>query len=214
MRKLSLSAVVFGLASLSLCASAQTQPRGAATAQQPYNFGANAPKYGIAVVDISFLFQQYPKYTQAMEGLKAELAAAEKSLTTTRDAILNREKQRDTYKPGSDQYKALDEQIAREKADFSIKASTLRRDIQEKESKVLFSTYQDISAAISSYARSNNIGLVLRFVGDQVDPEQQKDIMRAVTQPIVFQNNIDITPHVRDLLLKGQQQAARPQGRR
>jgi Skp family chaperone for outer membrane proteins len=210
-RKLSLSAVVFGLASLSLCSLAQAQPAGGAVAPA-YQSGANAPRFGIAVVDISFLFQQYPKFTSSMEALKAEMKAADEALTKARDAIVQREQQRDReFKPGSEEFKRLDEQIAHDKAEFQIKTGTLRRDIADKEAKIYFETYTDISGAIATYARSNNIGLVLRFVGDQVDPEQQKDIMRAVSQQILFQNNIDITPHIRDILFASSGQAQRTQ---
>ena len=211
MRKLSLSAVFFGLATLSLGATSYAQQAGGAAAQQSFQYGANAQRFGIAVVDISFLFQQYPKFTASMESLKAEMKAADAALTEARDAIIKREQERDALKPGSEDFKRIDEQIAHDKAEFQIKTGTMRRDISDKEAKIYFDTYKDISNAIATYARSNQIGLVLRFVGDQVDPDQPKSIMRAVSQQILFQNNVDITPHIRDVLFAQSGQAQRPQ---
>ncbi|MEM9658727.1 MAG: hypothetical protein AAF961_10235, partial [Planctomycetota bacterium] len=71
--------------------------------------------------------------------------------------------------------------------------------------KVYYQTYREVSAAVNNYARTNNIGLVLRFVGDQVDPNQREDVLRAINQPIVFQNSVDITPDVLTLLNPTQQ---------
>ena len=38
----------------------------------------------------------------------------------------------------------------------------------------------------SHFAQQNNIGMVLRFNGDPIDPQQREDVMRAIMQPIVY----------------------------
>ena len=53
------------------------------------------------------------------------------------------------------------------------------------------------------YAQQNNIGLVLRFNGDQVNPDRPEAILKAINKPVVSQNNIDITPDVLALLNRG-----------
>jgi hypothetical protein len=65
---------------------------------------------------------------------------------------------------------------------------------------------------VNQYASGNNIGMVLRFNGDQIDPAQREDVMRAIMQPIVYQNNIDITPDVLALLTRGGGAAAPASG--
>jgi hypothetical protein len=113
------------------------------------------------------------------------------------------EEQRNTLKPGTADFKRLDEELARQKADFSIKQGTIRRDFLEREAKIYYQTYNQVSYAVNQYASGNNIGMVLRFNGDQIDPAQREDVMRAIMQPIVYQNNIDITPDVLALLTRG-----------
>ncbi len=197
MRKLLLSAAVIGLA-IPSHAFAQAQQFGAAPAAQPAapGHGANAAKYGIAVVDISFIFKNYPGFTSQIEGLKAEMEAADGKLKADRDRLVQMEEQRNTLKPGSPEFKQIDEQLAHLKAEFQIKQGTVRRDFLEREAKVYYQTYMDVSAAVKSYATQHGIGMVLRFNGDAVDPAQREDVMRAIMQPIVHQNNIDITPDV------------------
>jgi Skp family chaperone for outer membrane proteins len=186
-RKLLLSAATIGLISVP-CAQAQQAA--------PVVHGANAAKYGIAVVDISFIFKNYPGFTSQIEALKTEMEAADGKLKADRDRLVQMEEQRNTLKPGSPEFKQLDEQLAHLKAEFTIKQGTIRRDFLEREAKVYYQTYMDVSQAVKSYATQHGIGMVLRFNGDAIDPAQREDVMRAIMQPIVHQNNIDITPEV------------------
>jgi Skp family chaperone for outer membrane proteins len=192
-RKLLLSAAIIGLI-ISQAPVARAQQNTA---------GANAARYGIAVVDISYIFKNYPAFTSAIEGLKKEMEGADGQLKADRDRLAQMEEQRNTLKPGTADFKRLDEELARQKADFSIKQGTIRRDFLEREAKIYYQTYTQVSYAVNQYASGNNIGMVLRFNGDQIDPAQREDVMRAIMQPIVYQNNVDITPDVLALLTRG-----------
>jgi Skp family chaperone for outer membrane proteins len=184
-------------------ASSSVVAQQAAPAATPPSYSANVGRYGMAVVDISYIFKSYPKFTQQIEALKNEMKTADADLKTIVDRLTAKEQQRDTLKPGSPEFKQIDEALAREKADFSIKQGTVRRDFLEREAKVYYSTYNEVSSAIKYVAQQNNIGMVLRFNGDPIDPQQREDVMRAIMQPIVFQNNVDITPDVLALLNRG-----------
>jgi hypothetical protein len=128
------------------------------------------------------------------------------------------EQQRNQYAPGSNEFKQADEQLARLKADFQIKTGKIRRDFLEREAKLYLETYTEVSKVIDSFARNNNIGLVLRFNGEPPaqNPQSREDVGRTINQAILFQNNIDITPDIALLLSRGSgsqqppQQAARP----
>jgi Skp family chaperone for outer membrane proteins len=192
-KKLLISAAIIGL----ICSQA------ARLQAQQNSAGANAPRYGIAVVDISYIFKNFPAFTSAIEALKKEMEAADGQLKADRDRLAQMEEQRNALKPGTPDFKRLDEELARQKADFSIKQGTIRRDFLEREAKIYYQTYTQVSYAVNQFASGNNIGMVLRFNGDQIDPAQREDVMRAIMQPIVYQNNIDITPDVLAVLNRG-----------
>jgi Skp family chaperone for outer membrane proteins len=172
---------------------------GEATAQSG-SPSANASRFGIAVVDVSYIFKNYNQFKSSMEGMKSEMETAEGQLKGDRDSIVAKEEQRKLYNAGSSEYKQLDEDIARFKAEFNLKAGRIRKDFLEREAKVYYQTYTDVSNAVKYYAQQHGIGLVLRFNGDQVDPNLREDVLRAINKPIVHQNNIDITPDVLALL--------------
>ncbi len=208
MRKLLARLVVPAIACSAALAQAQQAGVPAAAGAATPQYSANAGKYGVAVIDISYIFKNYPGFTAEIEKLKKEMEAADGQLKADSERLVQMQQQRDTLKPGSDDFKKVDEQLAREKADFSIKQGTIRRDFLEREAKIYFSTYNRVSEVVKYVATQHGIGLVLRFNGDPIDPQQREDVMRAIMQPIVFQNNVDITPDVLTLLTRGQAGAA------
>lgn len=176
--------LLFGLATVP--AQAQQHPE-----------AANAPKFGIAVVDVSYIFKEHKQFIATMEGMKNEMKGVEEKLKAKRDSIASMEEARNRLDPGTPDYKKMDDQLATEKAKFNLEMDRLRKDLMERESKVYFSTYQQVSYAIANYAKQRNIGLVLRFNGDKPDPNKRPDILKDINKPVVFENNIDIT---RDIL--------------
>lgn len=166
-----------------------------AGAQHPE--AVNAPKFGIAVVDISYIFKEHKQFIATMEGMKAEMEGIQGKLKSKRDSIAKMEEARNRLDPGSPDYKKLDNELATAKSNFNLEMDRLRKDLMERESKVYFSTYQKVSYAIANYAKQRNIGLVLRFNGDKPDPNKRPDILKDINKPVVYENNIDIT---RDIL--------------
>jgi Skp family chaperone for outer membrane proteins len=177
-------------------------------AQAPNPAGANASRYGVAVVDISYIFKKHDRFRTTMESMKKEMEAIETQLKSDRDQIAQTEQQRNTYNAGSAEYKQLDDKVAQMMAEFNLKMGRLRKDFLEREAKVYYSTYLEVVKAVETYAKQQNIGLVLRFNGEPVDPNQREGVLREINKPVVVQDNIDITPDV--LLLLNSQQAARP----
>jgi Skp family chaperone for outer membrane proteins len=174
-----------------------------ATAQQPASPSANATRYGIAVVDINYIFKNFAAFNASMEGIKADIQQAETGLKKDRESIQAKEEQAKQYQPSSPEFKQMDEELARLKADFNIRAGRTRKDFQEREAKVYYQTYLQVSSTVQSFAQQNNIGLVLRFNGDPVNPDRPEAILKAINKPVVSQDNIDITPDVLAMLNRG-----------
>jgi len=174
-----------------------------ATAQQQPTPSANASRFGIAVVDVSYIFKKYDRFRTTMESMKKEMEAAESQLKSDRDLIQGKEEQAKQYTTSSPDFKQLDEEVARMKAEFNLKAGKIRKEFLEREAKVYYQTYLEVSQTVQYYAQQQNIGLVLRFNGDPINPDRREDVLKAINKPVVHQNNIDITPDVLALLNRG-----------
>ncbi|TWU25934.1 OmpH family outer membrane protein [Bythopirellula polymerisocia] len=188
---------LFSIVSLGLAALASP------TSAQQTGPSANSARYGYGVVDVTYIFKHYQRFTTSMENMKKEMESADGQIKTERDAIVEKERAREQYNPGAPEFKQIDEEIARLKAEFQLKAGKIRRDFLEREAQVYYQTYQEVSNAVQYYAQQHNIGMVLRFNGDAIDPNNREDILRAINKPVVFQNNVDITPDVLALLNRG-----------
>ena len=178
-------------------------------AQAPHPLGVNASKYHIAVVDISAIFKRHARFKSTMDGMKKEMENIEAELKADKDKITQAEQQRNTYQPGSPDYKQADEAVARMMADFQLKMGRLRKDFMDREAKVYYQTYTEVVEAVNYYAKRQGIGLVLRFSGEQIDPNRREDVLREINKPVVMQDSIDITGDI--LVLLNRDQQASPQ---
>ena len=176
----------------------------------PNPAGSNASKYNVAVVDISYIFKKHARFKSTMESMKKEMETIETELKADREKIGQQEQQRNQYNVGSAEYKKMDEEIARQMAEFNLKMGKLRKEFLEREAKVYYQTYLEVVDAVKYYAKRQNIGLVLRFNGEPVDPNRRDDVLREINKPVVVQDQIDITPDVLALLNRDQQSASQP----
>lgn len=190
---------------LAVSATAALTMVGFLYAQAPDPHGANASKYSVAVVDISYIFKKHERFKTTMEQMKKEMETIETELKADREKIALQEQERNKYNVGSAEYKKMDEDIARQMADFNLKMGKLRKDFLEREAKVYYQTYLEVVDAVKYYAKRQNIGLVLRFNGEPVDPNRRDDVLREINKPVVVQDQIDITPDILALINRDQQ---------
>lgn len=167
--------------------------------------GANATKYHIAVVDVAYIFKNHERFRASMDGMKGKMQTIEQQLEADRKAIIDAEQQKNSmFKPGTAEFKQADERIAQQKAQFQLKMDRLRKEFLEEEAKHYFSTYQEVSQAIAYYAQQRGIGLVMRFNGETADPAQREQILRDINKEVQFQDSIDITPDVLQMVNRSQ----------
>ena len=175
------------------------------------------PPNGIAVVDTAYIFKHHARFDQEMKALKARVEAAENDLKRDGEEIkkmqdqLKTYDQQKTFNPGSPEYKKLEEAILKKTGDFNLKRSLQGKDFMEQEGKLYYKVSLEIDDAVKLIATRNNITLVLKFNGDDVDPNDRNDILRNINKPIVyFDKSMDVTPFVLQELNRGQGIAVNP----
>jgi len=188
--------------SFSVCAAIAVSFSAAASAeaQTPNPAGSNAPKFGVGVVDIPYVFKNYDKFRATSESMKKEMETIDADVKAERTNIAKTEQLRNTFNAGSAEYKKHDEELARMMAEFQLKTTKLQKDFMERQAKLYYQTYLEVVDAVSVYAKGHNIGMVLRFNGEPVDPNKREDVMRDINKQVVIQDRIDITPDVLLLL--------------
>lgn len=196
MKALFASAVLAALLSVGSVHQARAQAQQPTT---PTDFSwayANAAKYKIAVVDITYVFKEHRRFKQQIEAMQQRMQTMDKTFTDQRNAIAQKEEERNNFKPNSPEYKKLDTEIVNLKAKFSVQADQAQKAFMEEEANLYYNTYEEVKLVIEAFAKTYDIGLVLRFSGDEIDPALRRDIITGINRPVVFQNAIDITPYV------------------
>ncbi|QDU57266.1 OmpH family outer membrane protein [Aeoliella mucimassa] len=183
------AALAFGIANSS--AVAQSTPT------------SKAAQYGVAVVDISKIFEEHQAFKALMEQMKADMQKVDAQMKAKRDALIKMEEARNSFKPGTAEYRQKDDELARAKATFALEMDRLSKSLMERESSVYFQTYQQISSVIGQYAKQQNIGLVLKYSSAEPDPSSSADILKHINKPVVYSDGIDITQNVLAILNRG-----------
>lgn len=194
-----------------LAALTATAVLGSPASAQQSAASANVKKYGVAVVDINRIFKSHQKFVASMDAMKTDFQAVETDVKGKQQQMVRAQEQRQTFTPGSAEFKQLDEQIVRMQAALQVEVTQKRKDLVEREAKVYYDTYVEIDNAIKLYAEHTGIGLVLRFNDEQADQNNRESILRSINKAVHYQNSIDITD---DLLayLNRSATAQRPAG--
>jgi len=141
---------------------------------------------GVRVIDIKYIFDHHAGFKSAMEGLKKDFDSSAQRVQQERNAIMQLEQQLKDMRPGSDNYRQLDETLARRKADFKIEGDRQLRDFRNRESQILGNVYALIQQEVERYCAANNVGLVLQFNGDPVDFSKPPEVIKGIGRSIVY----------------------------
>src|SRR5262249_23659232 len=129
------------------------------------------------------------------------------------DAFMKKAEQLKAFKPGTDQYKKLEEELAKQQSQLKIDASIREREFAERESKIYLASYREVAGVVKAYAERNNISLVLRFNGAPVDQNNPNAVKGELGKMVVYNHkDIDITDHVLLELNKNAPVASQPGG--
>ncbi len=142
----------------------------------------------------------------AMDALGKDIRATEDTLNKERSGIQKLMERLKDYKPGTEDFKKLEEVIAQKQADFSVKAQIQKREFQDREAALYYKTLQEINEAVKYFAEQKGIGLVMKFNSEPMDPSDRDSVMRELNKPVMFQSGINIT----DIILAELNRGATP----
>jgi Skp family chaperone for outer membrane proteins len=154
----------------------------------------------IAVIDISHIFKNHAGFKQAMDGMKKEVEAFEAELRKRGKEIEGLREQMRNFKSGSPEYKGIEEKMAKRAADGQAQTQLKRRDFLEREAKIYYDIYMEIGAAVAQFSQRNGISLVVRFNSAPIEGTDRNSVLEGVNRAVVFQQNLNITPMVLQML--------------
>ena len=162
----------------------------------------------VVVLDVGKVFKEHNRFNQALEVMKGDVSKFEKYLQDQRAVIQKMvDELKQKYKPGTPEYNAREAEIAKKTSDIQVDTGLKRKEFMQKEAKLYYNTYTDVTNAVKKFAVKYNIELVLRFNGDEIKQDDPKTIIAGVNSSVVYQNKRDITAAIIAEVNRGGRQA-------
>jgi Skp family chaperone for outer membrane proteins len=159
---------------------------------------------GIALLDVSRVFKEHARFNAEMNGMKAEVQAAEAAMKSRADGLQQRVEELKELAPGSPAYKQLEEHLATERAKMQVNVQLQRKEFLQKEAKIYHMVYREVQQEVEYFANRYGISAVLRFSNDRANVEQPDEVLRDINKSVVwFAPHLDITNDILRALNNG-----------
>ena len=169
----------------------------------------------IAFIDVNKVFKNHTRFNMMMTEMKAELDNAEASIKHERDSIKSLMQKLEGFKPGSPEYKQLEEETARRQSELAVSVQLQKKNFLQQEAHNYYTVYTEMMQEVEYFAANNGVAMVMRFNGDPVDMQKPDDVLREINKPVLwFPAGCDITGFIIERLnrakMNADQRGARP----
>ena len=148
----------------------------------------------VCVVDVAKVFESHPQFNAELETLKQQAEAYKLELQQSGEQLRAESEQLQNFEVGSPEYNALETKLATKSANLDVQRRNKTREFVQKEAKLHFDTYVQVTKAINDYCEQNGYRVALRFNNFEVDASNPQSIMQRVNEYVVFhQPRVDIT---------------------
>ena len=197
MKKFSLillaAAVVATLALTPVRVSAQ----GAGQPQQP----APSP-HQVGLIDVAYIFENYEKFKDQREGLKAAAEKAQAQAMQMAEAFRAKQQALQTLTPNSQEYAKVEAELFEMQGRLQAFQQSEQRDIVRKQADLFKQVYMEVQKATNDYSKYYKYTLVLRFSREDTTAatDPQKILQGLNKQVVYYQQNDDITDDILNYL--------------
>ena len=148
----------------------------------------------VAICDIGMVFKNHPVFSSQLDQLKQEADQFQAQTAQLQQELMRKANALQQYRPGSDEYKNAESDLAQEAARLEVEQKDVMRKLMQREAQLHYDTYVEVTNQIARYCQSEGIQLVLRYNSEEMDPENPASIMQAVNGNVIFhRNHKDIT---------------------
>ncbi len=201
MRSFGKPAIVLAIVSISTLMPAYVSAQTASTAG-----------HRVAVIDVAYIFKTHPGIRAEVATVEQDLKSFDATLKTKQADLKAAAEQLKTFKVGSAEYSAQEQQVALMESKLRIDMASKRRQLAETEAQIYFQNYKRITDGVKFMANHYKINLVLRYNSDQMDLEKPDTVIRGVMKNIVYHDeDLDMTKAIMQYLTQAMEKQATAQ---
>ena len=154
----------------------------------------------VALIDIEYVFKNHARFKQQIDKIKQDVGAFERELGEERKTLNTLKERRDAFNVGSPEYKRTEEEMERLVVGLQVRSQLKKKEMLEREAKVYFDTYTEVTKEVTKLADQYGISLVLRFEGQEIDPRDPNSVSAGLRRQVIFHRNLNLTPQVLERL--------------
>lgn len=152
----------------------------------------------VVVLDVGKVFKEHIRFKQKMDTMKQDVTGFENYLKSQRAKAKSMVAElQEKYRPGTTDYADQEKRIAKMSSDMEVETRLKRKEFVQREAKIFYETYQEITTVVAQFASNYKIDLVLRFNSERISPDNPQQILAGVNQNVVYHAQPrDITPQI------------------
>ena len=152
----------------------------------------------IALLDVSHIFKKHARLKAMMDEMKQEVSRAEAWVKNENDALTKLKERLRDFRPGSPEYKSLEETVAKRHSELAVRIQQQKREFLQREAKIYHNVYQEIQQEANYYCAAKGVAVVLRLTREPAEVDDPNSVLARINKAVVtYDKNLDIT----DLIL-------------
>jgi len=148
----------------------------------------------VVVLDMVRVFKAHPGHQAAMTRIEARAEEMRKDFQQQQIALQEKAKQAASQYQGS-QLDQIEIQLRQEEVTLQTKARQAQTELMKSEAEAFYKTHSEVMTIVQELCQQYNIGLVLGYDSEPIDPNRPESVIRGVQRSVVYQTN-DLTDHV------------------
>jgi Skp family chaperone for outer membrane proteins len=164
-----------------------------AFAQEPTEKPADVP---IGVVDVLHIFKHYAPAAEQVEKLKREVQELEQTVQLRQVELEQLQKKLAAPPQAGEDREKLQLQFARLQTELRLLVERERGSLQRREVGIQLETYKKIQEQVKRIAKERGLKLVMVRPRPSLDSQDLQEVIRALNQPILYEEGLDITDQV------------------
>jgi len=170
---------------------------------------ASSTGHRVAVVDVAYIFKMHAGIRAEVAKVEQDLKAFDGTLKAKQAGLKAAAEQLKTFKIGSTEYAAQEQEVALMESKLRVDMASKRRQLAATEARIYFQNYKRITDGVKFMANHYKINLVLRYNSDEMDLEKPDTVIRGVMKNIVYHDeDLDMTKAIMQYLTQTMEKQA------
>jgi hypothetical protein len=132
------------------------------------------------------VFESHPLFLTQLEVLKQEIRQFEEDQNRQREALAAKFQVLRGQDPGTEAYRQGEAEIANQTANLDVQKKLRAKEFAQKEAKIYFDIYTDVSVQVANYCQHHGITTVIHYNSRPMDLENPATIMERMGSNVVY----------------------------